>query len=32
MKEIYIHYNRTEQLEALNKRLNYLKVIKELEK
>lgn len=26
------HYNRVAQLEALNKRLNYLKVIEELEK
>ena len=31
MKEIYIHYNRTEQLKAITKRINFLKVVEELE-
>lgn len=32
MIPILEYYNRTEQLEALNKRLNCLKIVKELEK
>ena len=31
MKEIYIHYNCTEQLEVITKRINFLKVVEELE-
>ena len=31
MREIYIYYNRTEQLKVLNKRIKLLKVIKNLE-
>ena len=30
-KEIYIHYNRTEQLEKVTKRIDFLKVVEELE-
>ena len=31
MQEIYIHYNRTEQLKTIKERIKVLKVIKELE-
>lgn len=31
MREIYIHYNRTEQLKAIKERIKILKIIKELE-
>lgn len=31
MREIYIHYNRTEQLKTIKERINLLKVVKELE-
>lgn len=32
MQEIYIHYDRTEQLKTITERINCLKIIKELEK
>lgn len=31
MREIYIHYNRTEQLKTIKERIKVLKVVKELE-
>ena len=31
MREIYIHYNRTEQLKTITERINVLKIVKELE-
>lgn len=31
MREVYIHYNRTEQLETITERINFLKIVKELE-